>query len=32
MNINMDFGVNKTPAEAIKGGAFGGNLFWRYLF
>ena len=23
----MDFGVNKTPAEAIKEGAFGGSYF-----
>ena len=25
--MNMDFGSNKTPAEVIKEGAFGGTYF-----
>ena len=25
--MNMDFGVNKTPVEVIKKGAFGGTYF-----
>ena len=25
--MNMDFGVNKTPVEIIKDGAFGGTYF-----
>ena len=27
MNINVDFGANKTPAKIIKEGAFGGAYF-----
>ena len=27
MNINVDFGANKTPAEIIKVGAFAGTYF-----
>ena len=25
--MNMDFGANKTPAEVIQEGAFGGTCF-----
>ena len=28
----MDFGVNKTPVEVIKEGAFGGNYFRDIYF
>ena len=31
MSIIMDFGINKTPIEAIKEGAFGGTYF-RYIY
>ena len=27
MNINTNFGANKTPIEMIKEGAFGGTYF-----
>ena len=27
----MDFGANKTPAEIIREGAFGGNYFRKIL-